>query len=423
MEDNYQGMKFNDTFRGDDPARFNACVGDNGSPSYREYADGFADAAIILIDNAIETLDVDDQIYPICFNMRHSVELRLKHQIERLKLIRPEISLNDFNSAGSHDIGIIWDYFKEKSQLFDSRFDKVVSEINGCVKDIAEVDPTGQTFRYPLSNESVKHLVNVAIINVVRLKDSFTILRERLDNLHYLTGILINEYQQGTYTKKLSREDIKTIAEHLPFKSEWRLDSFDDVRETVKEKYCIKNNELSDCINLIKAHREFSPMIGMEVSLIECDFDDLCVFFQCLEIINPLDDYLKSPRVVGFNEVSFDNMFNDLEAENENRLLTQMVCKEDIGLEALIGIFSLYEFGRHLNYSEYYEEIYKVELKSKALYEKHDRELDSIIDHYLNKTNAYECILKSLKFLSQCDMVASLDSMFDLKRYFDFVTD
>jgi hypothetical protein len=305
MEDNYQGMKFNDTFRGDAPSQWNACVGNNGSPSYREYADGFADAAIILIDKAIETRDVDDQIYPICFNMRHSVELRLKHQIERLKLIRPEISLSDFDSAGSHDIGNIWGYFKAKSQLFDSRFEEVVGEIDSYIKDIAEVDPTGQTFRYPLSNESVKHLVDVAVINVVRLKDRFTILREKLEYLHRLTSTLINEYQQGTYTKNLSREEIKVIAERLPVFEEWKLANFKIIKAEIKAEYKIGSAELTACIDLIKSHREFAPMIGMQVSLIECDFDDLSIFFQCLEITHPLEKYLDKPRIVAFDKEMF----------------------------------------------------------------------------------------------------------------------
>lgn len=423
MSDSYRGKKFNDTFRGDYPTHWNACVGNNGSPSYREYADGFADAAIILIDKAIETRDVDEQIYPICFNMRHSVELRLKHQIDRLKGMRTEVSLDDFDSAGSHDIGNIWAYFKRKSKLLDKRFESVVGEVDGYIKDIAAVDPTGQTFRYPLSNESAKHLVDVSVINVVRLKNRFTVLREKLDYLHYLTGKLINEYKQGTYTKTLSRGDIKDISIALPDVSEWPLDSFKAIKLDIKSRYSIGSKELSNCIGIIKLHREFAPKVGIDVPLTECNFEDLNIFFQCLEIIKPLDTYTGEPKVVGFNEESFDNMFDNLEVEDENRLLIQMVCKEDIALEALIGIFSLYEFGRDLDYSENYENIYETELRSKLLYERYEHELDSIIGHYVNKINAFEHIVKSLKFLSQFEILKKLDEVFDLKRYFDFVTD
>ncbi len=423
MEDNYQGMKFNDTFRGDDPARFNACVGDNGSPSYREYADGFADAAIILIDKAIETLDVDDQIYPICFNMRHSVELRLKHQIERLNLIRAEVSLIDFDSAGSHDIGIIWGYFKNKSKLFDNRFEEVVDEIDGYIKDISEVDPTGQTFRYPLSSESAKHLVDVSVINVVCLKERFTILREKLEYLHRLTSTLINEYQQGTYTKNLSREDIKEIAERLPVFEEWKLDSFKTIKAEIKAEYKIGSAELAACIDLIKSHREFAPMIGMKVSLIVCDFDDLSVFFQCLEIINPLENYLDKPRIVAFDKEMFDEIIENMELDQENDSLAIIVCKEEIKLDSLIEIFALYEFGRYLNYSEYYEALYKEGLQSKPLYGAHDRELDTAIIHYTSKTNAHKHIVKSLKFLNQTEILSKLDELFNLSEYFYFVVD
>lgn len=416
-------MKFNGTFRGDDPARFNACVGDNGSPSYREYADGFADAAIILIDKAIDTLDVDDQIYPICFNMRHSVELRLKHQIAQLKLIRPKASLEFFDSAGSHDIGEIWSYFKRNSQLVDNRFDTLIREVDGYINDIAEVDPTGQTFRYPLSNESVKHLVDVAVINVVRLKNRFTILREKLESLHHLTSTLIDEYQQGTYTKNLSREDIRSIAERLPVFEEWKLDSFKIIKAEIKAEYKIGSAELCASINLIRSHREFAPMIGVQLSLIECDFDDLSVFFQCLEIINPLKDYLKESRIVPFDEKLFDDIMDNLESDLENDSLVHVACKEEIKLDALIEIFALYEFGRYLDYSESYEATYKSELSAKPLYEAHGSKLDRAISDYVNKTNAYRHIIESLKFLNQFEIVAKLDKLFNLGDYLGFMKD
>lgn len=60
------------------------------------------------------TRDVDQQIYPICFNMRHAVELSLKYQILMLESIRSESSIGQFDSAGSHDVGNIWEYCKNQ---------------------------------------------------------------------------------------------------------------------------------------------------------------------------------------------------------------------------------------------------------------------------------------------------------------------
>ncbi len=422
MSDDYPGMKFNDTFRGDEPTQYNACVGNNGNPSYREYADGFADAAIILIDKALTTLDIDEQIYPICFNMRHSVELRLKHQISQLKLIRSEISLDDFDSAGSHDIGNIWQYFKDKSEKVDKRFSPIVDSIDGFINDIAEIDPTGQTFRYPLSNESVKHLVDVSIINVVRLKERFTVLRKKLEELLYLSDSLIREYQQGTYTNNLSRVDIEKIAEKLPDISKWGEESFDVIRANLKLEYSISSRELSDAINHIKKHYEFSQKIGLHIGLSNAKSDDLVVFFNCLVRTHPLENYLDGPRIVNFQGV-MDKAISRIKEDRENDIESINDCKSKIEIDALIEIFSLYEFGRYLDYSEYFQVVFNNEILLKPGYERSEQEISSAILHYVHKKNAYDFILRSLIFLGQKDIVDKLNKEFELSKYFDFIED
>jgi hypothetical protein len=99
----------NQTFRGAEPSWANACVGENGDPSYVEYARGFSKAANILIravlkDRSIH-LTTDEFVYPICFNMRHSIELRLKGAIEALqKLATLKSERLPFNIKGTHDL-------------------------------------------------------------------------------------------------------------------------------------------------------------------------------------------------------------------------------------------------------------------------------------------------------------------------------
>ena len=46
--------------------------------------------------------------------MRHAVELSLKYQILMLESIRSESSIGQFDSAGSHDVGNIWEYCKNQ---------------------------------------------------------------------------------------------------------------------------------------------------------------------------------------------------------------------------------------------------------------------------------------------------------------------
>lgn len=124
----------NSTFRGDNPTWANACVGNNGSPSYVEYALGFSKAANLLIDQVLSSRgiahNVDDFVYPVCFNMRHSVELRLKGAISELEKIAKikRVNLN-FDLVGSHDIGNIWSFFKRKSENIDNRYEAINTNI------------------------------------------------------------------------------------------------------------------------------------------------------------------------------------------------------------------------------------------------------------------------------------------------------
>lgn len=76
----------NQTFTGSDPTWANACVGENGSPNYIQYSKGYSKAANLLLNNVLNTRgkEVDLYIYPICFNMRHSIELRVKGAIQEI---------------------------------------------------------------------------------------------------------------------------------------------------------------------------------------------------------------------------------------------------------------------------------------------------------------------------------------------------
>src|SRR5690606_10728330 len=150
--------------------------------------------------------------------------------------------------------------------------------LNIKINDIAEIDATGQTFRYPIDTESRKHLVNVSVINFLVLKRSFTELEATLDELHRLNNYLLEEYSWGSFTKKLSRRDLFEIATLLPHRTTWTDKSFDTTRDTIKEKFGIGSKELSDAIEKIKSHFELAPEIGVELPLLGVTKDDIYEF-------------------------------------------------------------------------------------------------------------------------------------------------
>ena len=155
----------NTTFLGSDPIWANACVGDNGYINYLTYAEGFSKAANLILDHLLQNNgnDIDSFIYPVCFNMRHSIELRIKGAIEEIDQLAKikELQLPLFNLAGSHDIGNIWNYFRQNSELLDLRFKDLNDLLDQTIIDIAEIDSTGQTFRYPFDkfHHPTKHVI------------------------------------------------------------------------------------------------------------------------------------------------------------------------------------------------------------------------------------------------------------------------
>ena len=217
----YHG-KENATFKGDEPTWANACVGENGNPQIIEYASGFAASANVLLDVVIENRGakfyVDVFIYPICFNMRHAVELFLKASVKSLTHIANlRGSKNpEFNVVESHDLGRIWTHVKRVALVADERYTTLISALEEYVSDIATVDATGQVFRYPFDTENQKHLTDLAVINAVVLKTRFKILEELLRQLDRLNDHLLYEYAWGSFTTRLSRVQLLKLVQNYP---------------------------------------------------------------------------------------------------------------------------------------------------------------------------------------------------------------
>ena len=119
--------KKNPIFCSSKPTWANACVGNDGYPDDWTYSRGFSKAANFLIKAVVKSrgfdLNVDEFIYPACFNFRHSVELRLKGAIQTLQRIA-EIRGDklQFDSAASHGLKLIWNFFSQQAVNIDKRY-------------------------------------------------------------------------------------------------------------------------------------------------------------------------------------------------------------------------------------------------------------------------------------------------------------
>lgn len=375
-------LNWNALFRGDHAmGAYNACVGNNGSPNIYFYADGFADSVDLLIDNLTKghSALLDTLIYPICFSLRHSVELTLKGQIQELCELaklreRPLASDTDIEKVlNQHDIMNLWVFFTGYAVAFDRRYKEQISSLDPLIRCIAETDPTGQTFRYSYSTEAKKHLTDVSVINVLVLREQFRIICDNLEKLRGLSQWLWREYSTGSFTGHLSRKDLQDIAGRLPPRQTWADPSagFDSIKSSIKSEYNIGSKELSKAITKIQNSKDLARIIGLEVKvpgLSAGDLNALNDFWKLAWHRDALADELRkeiagiadSP-IVPVNllqELDFEvNAMKDAQSSLEQFML--WATEERLaGLQALLDA-SLYRFSEE--YDNQYE-MYKKEV-------------------------------------------------------------
>ncbi|WP_299143412.1 hypothetical protein [uncultured Vibrio sp.] len=404
--------KRNSTFRGGEPSWSNACVGYNGSPSYVEYARGFSKAANLIIDQTLSSQDmhinVDDMVYPACFNMRHSVELRLKGAIEELGLIASWKGARlNFDLVGSHDIGNIWTFFKRESENLDTRYRAINEKIEPTILDIADVDATGQTFRYPIDNESQRHLTDIAIINFNVLKAKFIALERELDNLLFLTEFLTEEYSLKTFTKKLSRQQLFSLADELPSFSTWKNESFKETKKTVRKQFSLSSNDLTKAIDIIKSNYELRHKIDYRLPLKGIDEYDLIWFLDFWMELNP--EILSRQDKVGLVEIDVDSIVDSLQREATIKAKFWDNLNGYLTVESLAGLNAIYYFARDKMFSETYVRSYENELKESTMHLKDgvDGAWESLM-HLADKTNFFDNLVMSLFFLHYDDLAEEL---------------
>lgn len=395
-------MKANNTFRAAEPTWANACVGENGNPQIYEYAAGFASAAKSLLDSVIAEegleLPVDMLIYPICFNMRHAVELFLKSTVAslgRVAAIRNR-KLPPFDMVGTHDLGKVWTYVKEHAGALDVRYRDHVDGLEPYVQDIAELDATGQVFRYPFDTEQKKHLVDVSVINVLVLKQRFEELERRLQQLAKLNDDLVDEYRWGTFTSKLSRAQLVEVARQLPPRAKWREPAFDTTKAALRQAYGLSSTDFSRAICQIEKRHEMASLLGLVVAipgltdtLLETFFDEW-VNLHGLEALRTPQE----PKVVSSGEVSVRAMLD----WREKRLASASALMATIQPRAFASLEALFYFDREHPLSEAFEAVLEDSLRDAASYNDPLRFRQAVED-LLVKTSALENVVNSLDFL------------------------
>jgi hypothetical protein len=428
-------MKENSTFFGAHGTfgNVNATVGENGSfapegvpRSNMDYSIGYSSAALSLIDLALESDDisnsVDYLVYPICFNMRHAVELQLKEfwrsleklsqyrkvalEEHRICKIKADPSLKkrlqafpDVKESTTHDIGIFWDLINEYAPIIDRRFLDVILLMSGIMSDIAEIDPTGQTFRYPSDTISKVHLVDTPLINIYALKVRFTYLRRVMYFLDDLIRGITYEYSWCSITAHLSYFDMISVAYDLqPFfggeEPYYKL-----AKNKITKKYKISSNEYSKLMKLIDCNYCINSIVKKDNKPVYLNINDLFVLFDALDELSPFEEYIEKTKQVRNNYAEFfpkllfdDGYFDEIRRKRSviNRFLDAVDSKK------LAEICSLYDYYKETKFFEIYKNI--LDEKS-SYYDKihgDKNELYKEMKYYFDKTNFFEGVLSGL---------------------------
>lgn len=404
------------------PTWANACVGNNGSPEAIDYAEGFVAAANTLLDCVISdggiSLMVDTLVYPICFTMRHAIELFLKKNIEDLNSISiiRRSPLPNFNQAASHDLGLIWNYLKTHATKTDERLIQHIEILDEYISDFAKIDATGQVFRYPYDLDNGKHLISTGGINLYILKEKFKAIQELLKRLNETLLNILEEYEWKTFTNNLSRNQLRKIAKLLPNKTKWKRPFFEKVKIHLRKKYKLGSREFSKALNLIQQRHEMAECIGVQTPIPNLSIDALINFFDKWVIVNDINLVVNPPesRIIPSSEMRGQMKAYILNLEIAKKLAITLA--NEISPDEYAPIDALFKFKAQTPFSEAFERIIEIDKAQAEIHKSSPEIFQQSLMETMKSKFAIHNIVSSLDFLGQTEAVETIIKRYNLEN-------
>lgn len=398
--------KENSTFRGSEPTWSNACVGNNGAPGYAEYASGFSAAANVLLEKVVNSdrcIAVDEVIYPICFNMRHSVELRIKNAYKIVEEIGVIKNIPTPNYRMNHDIGSLWVGFKKYAISIDDCYIDLIVKMDQTIADIADVDPSGETFRYPVDRHESKHLTNIGVINCHVLYHKFRELEYNFDAFGWLNKGILEEYKLRCFTAKSTRRSISEISNSIGVLREAGLVDESVLKIKVCESHNISGNEYSRVVVLIKENYQFSAAAGFEKEILGITSYQLVSLLKKWKSVN---QGVERDAPDGFSDIRA-LILEQCDLEDKGSVVFKGLIDE-ITPEYLSGMHALFYFARVLRFSEYYVSEYDCLLTGIKINFDNKDAVRSTFLHVFNKSNFYDYVSRTLFFIGREDILKDI---------------
>lgn len=144
------------------------------------------------------------------------------------------------------------------------------------------IDPHGDAFRYLFNRDGEPHLEKnrIRLVNLLAVGFQHEEIHEIFEGLRLLLYHMQREYETGTFTKDLSREQLGEISKMLPRPQEF-VDKIKAVKEEVKAKYRIGSNKFDEALTIIRKNREFSCNMGKELVFPHLSESTLKIFGEC----------------------------------------------------------------------------------------------------------------------------------------------
>lgn len=400
------------------PSWANACVGNNGLNDLPKYTAGYTRAADLIIASVLDSQgnQVDALIYPACFCIRHAVELYLKKFTDQLLKLPATSRIPKANleaTSLSHDLGKMWGQLVRSSALIDPRMTPALGQLDGTIRWLAEIDLSGQVFRYPHSNEGDRHLETQRLINFVALDQAWRLLKCGLEAVDRLIQVITEEYSQGSFTANLSRLHLHQLSLMLPPKIDWASPDFNRVKQTAKQKFGVSNREFSNALNIIKKHREFASRIGIDIPL--CGFDeDSWVWIAKAWTYQHTDHFTFGREKTTPNNTVAETQSRGLPYDielSERRVKIRTEARDRLSGEFLATLHALFYFAFDPTYSENLDRIF---LENLPLMKQKEQEGEAVMFQVFfdvfNKTNLIRNLARSLCVLGKIQWVVRLKS-------------
>jgi hypothetical protein len=150
----------------------NACLNFTRDPAWGGYAEGYKEAADIIVKSVKDDRrHIDMLVFPIVFLYRQHIELRLKGLIQQAQALldKPQ----DF--PRTHNLSTLWEQCRSLVEEALPQFEvDEFQQIQPCIDDFCVVDPGSDSFRYPVDRNGNDSLPNIVYINLRKIEETVT---------------------------------------------------------------------------------------------------------------------------------------------------------------------------------------------------------------------------------------------------------